>query len=359
MNNKVMVAMSGGVDSSVAAALLKERGYDVIGVTLKLFGNEDIGIEEQTRTCCALSDVEDARRVAFRLDFPHYVFNFGDRFKAQVIKRFVESYLDGRTPNPCIDCNRYIKFDELLNRAVSVGCDFIATGHYAISGYDEKSGRYLLSKSADRSKDQTYVLYNMTQEQLKRTLFPLGRLDKTTVRKMAEEKGLKNADKPDSQDICFVKNGDYASFIEDYTGKQVKSGDFIDKNGNVLGRHKGMIHYTVGQRKGLGLSFGKPMYVVAKDTEKNTVTLGAEEELFSKSLVASDVNLISLERLEAPMKVTAKTRYSQREQPAVIHPMDAGKVFVEFEKPQRAVTPGQAVVFYDGDTVVGGGTIEE
>ncbi|MDP4109899.1 MAG: tRNA 2-thiouridine(34) synthase MnmA [Bacillota bacterium] len=359
MNNKVMVAMSGGVDSSVAAALLIEQGYEIIGATLKLFGNEDIGLEKETRTCCALNDVEDARNVSYRLGFPHYVFNFGDRFKEQVIDRFTESYLCGETPNPCIDCNRFIKFNELLRRAVTVGCDYIATGHYAVSDYDEGTGRYLLKKSADRTKDQTYVLYSLTQEQLKRTLFPLGRLDKAAVRKIAEEKGLKNADKPDSQDICFVKNGDYASFIEGYTGKSALPGDFVDKNGNILGRHRGIISYTIGQRKGLGLSFGKPMYVTAKDTEKNTVTVGPEGELYSKSLTADDVNLISVEELKGPMRITAKTRYSQKEQPGTIYPSRDGGIYLEFDSPQRAVTPGQAVVFYDGETVVGGGTIRQ
>ena len=223
MNSKVMVGMSGGVDSSVAAALLMEQGYDVVGVTLKLFANEDIGLEK-TQTCCALSDVEDARSVAFKLGFPHYVFNFGDKFREKVIARFVESYRNGQTPNPCIDCNRHIKFDELLRRAVAIGCDYIATGHYAVIEYDEKRGRYLLKKSRDRSKDQTYVLYNLTQDQLKRTLFPLGLLDKKTVRKLADEKGLKNADKPDSQDICFVKTAITGLLLKNIQGKMQKAG---------------------------------------------------------------------------------------------------------------------------------------
>lgn len=357
MNKKVMVAMSGGVDSSVAAAMLKEQGYDIIGVTLKLFGNEDIGITDKTKTCCALNDVEDARRVSFKLGFPHYVFNFTDKFKQQVINRFTESYLNAKTPNPCIDCNRYIKFTELLNRASSVDCEYIATGHYAIIEYDENINRYLLKKAKDKTKDQTYVLYNLTQQQLAKILLPLGNLRKSEIRKMAQERELINANKPDSQDICFVKDGDYARFIEEYTNTPSASGNFVDKFGNILGKHKGIIHYTIGQRKGLGLSFSQPMFVLVKDKETNEVVLGPSEDLFSNSLIATDVNLISIEELKMPMDVTAKSRYSQTEQPAVIYPLGNQDILVDFKHPQRAITPGQAVVFYDGDIVVGGGTI--
>lgn len=353
----VMVGMSGGVDSSVAAVLLMDMGYKVCGATLRLFSNEDIGINDKTRTCCSLSDVEDARSVCYKLNLDHYVFNFGEQFKEQVISRFAKSYEDGETPNPCIECNRYIKFSKMLERASLMEQDFIATGHYANIAYDDKSGRYLLKKAKDTKKDQTYMLYTLTQEQLAHTLFPLGNLTKAEIRQIAEERGLINARKPDSQDICFVKDGDYAGFITREWGVSSTEGNFVDSSFNVLGRHNGIINYTIGQRKGLGLSFDAPRYVIDKDKESNTVTLGREEELFSKSLVAKDINFISIESLTEPMCVTAKTRYSQTETPATIFPRENGCVYVEFDQPQRAITKGQAVVFYDGDSVVGGGTI--
>lgn len=354
---KVMVGMSGGVDSSVAAKLLFDEGYDVIGVTLKLFSEEDIVYcDKETRTCCALSDVEDARSVAFKLGFEHLVFNFKDFFKEKVMEPFAESYLAGKTPNPCIECNRHIKFDKMLRRAEELGYEYIATGHYAEVRLDEKTGRYLLIRPSDRSKDQTYVLYSLTQHQLKHTLFPLGNLDKAQVRTIAENAGLVNSRKPDSQDICFVPGGDYADYIEKATGALYPAGDFVDTNGTPIGRHKGIIHYTVGQRKGLGMTFNKPMFVIKKKAADNTVVLGDEADLFSKTLLAEDLNFISIEMLTAPMRVTAKARYSQSEQPAIIEPCGK-RVQVTFDTPQRALTPGQAVVFYDGDIVVGGGTI--
>ncbi|MBR5682356.1 MAG: tRNA 2-thiouridine(34) synthase MnmA [Ruminococcus sp.] len=356
---KVMVGMSGGVDSSVAAMLLRRSGYEVMGVTLKLFSDEDISeAQKEGRTCCALSDVEDARSVAYRLGFEHIVFNFRDNFREHVMKQFADSYLCGRTPNPCIECNRHVKFDKMLRRAQELGYDYIATGHYAVVEYDGKSGRYLLKRSKDRSKDQTYVLYSLTQEQLAHTLFPLGGLEKTQVRELAEEAGLVNSNKPDSQDICFVPDGDYAAFIRRFTGCDTLCGKFVDMDGNVLGEHKGIINYTIGQRKGLGIALGHPAYVVKKDTEANTVTIGNEADLYTKSLIADDFNLISVEKLEEPMGVTAKTRYSQKEQPAVVSYIGNGEYRVEFDEPQRAVTCGQAVVLYDGDVVVGGGTIK-
>ena len=356
---KVMVGMSGGVDSSVAAMLLRRSGYEVMGVTLKLFSDEDISeAQKEGRTCCALSDVEDARSVAYRLGFEHIVFNFRDNFREHVMKQFADSYLCGRTPNPCIECNRHVKFDKMLRRAQELGYDYIATGHYAVVEYDGKSGRYLLKRSKDRSKDQTYVLYSLTQEQLAHTLFPLGGLEKTQVRELAEEAGLVNSNKPDSQDICFVPDGDYAAFIRRFTGCDTLCGKFVDMDGNVLGEHKGIINYTIGQRKGLGIALGHPAYVVKKDTEANTVTIGNEADLYTKSLIADDFNLISVEKLEEPMGVTAKTRYSQKEQPAVVSYIGNGEYRVEFDEPQRAVTSGQAVVLYDGDVVVGGGTIK-
>ena len=357
MGKKVMVAMSGGVDSSVAAALLKEEGFDVRGATLKLFAGED-DAESATRTCCSLSDVEDARRVAHRMGFEHFVFNFKDDFRRCVMDKFVEAYLHGETPNPCIDCNRYIKFSKLLARARLLENEYIATGHYARIEYDAERGRWLLKKAADKSKDQTYVLYAMTQDELAHTLLPLGGLTKSEVRAMAEARGLINARKPDSQDICFVPDGDYAAFIERTTGERAQAGDFIDAQGHVLGRHAGVIRYTIGQRKGLGVTFGEPRYVVAKDAAANTVTLGRHEELFSDTLVAKDVNWIMIESLTAPMQVRAKARYKQPEVEATISPLDGGRVLCRFAEPQRAVARGQAVVFYQGDCVVGGGTIE-
>ena len=351
---KVMVAMSGGVDSSAAAAILKEN-YKVTGVTLRLFTNEDIQLD-RSKTCCSLEDVEDARRVANKLDIDFYVYNFGDRFKECVIDKFNNSYINGLTPNPCIDCNRFIKFDALLKRAELLEQDYIATGHYVRRRYDEKSGRYILLKGIDPSKDQSYVLYGMTQYQLAKTLFPIGELTKPQTRELAEKYGLINANKPDSQDICFVPDGDYAKFIEGYTGEKFPEGDFIDKDGNVLGKHNGIIRYTVGQRKGLGIALGVPAYVVSKDIENNTVTLGSNDDLFTDTAYAYDVNWVSIDRPTEPLRVSARARYNQKEQPATLYPLENGNIKVVFDKPQRASTYGQALVCYDGDILLGGGT---
>lgn len=356
MKLRALIAMSGGVDSSVAAYLMKERGYDCTGVTMKLFYNEDIGASPE-RSCCSLEDVEDARSVARKLHIPYHVFNFSERFEKDVICRFVSAYENGATPNPCIDCNRYIKFDQLLLRARELGYDCIATGHYARIEPDARSGRYLLKKAADADKDQSYVLYALTQEQLAHTQFPLGGMTKPEVRKIAAAQGFLNARKHDSQDICFVPNGDYADFIERHTGRVWLEGDFIDQRGNLLGRHRGVIRYTVGQRRGLGLSFPEPMYVCAIRPSDNTVTLGAESELRSRFLTATDINLISVPSIASPLRVKAKIRYRQTEQWATVVQPDADTLLVEFDEPQRAITKGQAVVLYDGDTVVGGGTI--
>lgn len=355
--SKVLVAMSGGVDSSVAAKLLLDEGHTVTGATIKLYSNEDVGMECRSRTCCALSDIEDARRVALCLGIDYHVFNFTDQFAQQVMDQFAQSYLQGETPNPCIECNKHMKFDLFLKRARLLGYDQMATGHYASSEYDAGSGRWLLKRPGDDRKDQTYVLYGMTQEQLAGTLFPVNRLTKAEIRRIAAESGFSSANKPDSQDICFVKNGDYAAFIEEYTGISMLPGDFVDARGGVLGRHGGIGRYTIGQRKGLGLSFGKPHYVTAKNPEDNTVTLGPEEELFSKRLVVRDLNLIAVEHLTQNLRVTAQTRYHQTEVPATLIPLDETHALVEFDAPQRAVAPGQAAVFYDGPVVVGGGTI--
>lgn len=351
-----MVAMSGGVDSAVAALLTKNEGYETCGITLKLYNNEDVCVSK-SKTCCSLKDVEDARSVAFRLQMPYYVFNFTDNFKKQVIDRFVEIYINGGTPNPCIDCNRFIKFDQLMTRAKILDFDFVVTGHYAKNEYDEVSGRNLLKKGVDITKDQTYVLYSLTQEQLSKTLLPLGGLKKTEVRKIAEENGFVSANKQDSQDICFVQNGSYADFIEDYTNTKSPEGDFIDIHGNKIGRHKGIIYYTIGQRKGLSLSLKEPGFVLSKNVADNTVTVAPEKYLYTKSLVANELNLIAYESLNKPIRVKVKTRYKQKEEPATIEQIDGDKIHVEFDSPQRAITCGQAVVFYDGDVVVGGGTI--
>ena len=352
---KVMVGMSGGVDSSVAAKLLIDSGYDVTGVTLKLFDGGDIS--EDFRTCCSLSDVEDARSVCYRLGIDHFVFNFKEAFRKKVINQFTESYLNGKTPNPCIECNRHIKFDKMLRRAEELGFDYIATGHYAERVYDYKTNRYILKRPKDRSKDQTYVLYGLTQYQLSKTLFPLGEYEKSDIRRIAEAAGLINSRKPDSQDICFVPDGDYASFIKKNTGAEIKEGNFISADGDVIGRHKGIINYTIGQRRGIGISIGKPAYVTDKNALENTVTIGDESNLYKSEITAYDVNLISLDSISDEMRVTAKVRYSRNEQAAVVIPSGNGEVLVKFDEPQRAPASGQAVVFYDGDGVIGGGTI--
>ena len=346
--------MSGGVDSSVAAYLMKQRGFDCIGVTMKLFSNEEIGCS-RAKTCCSLEDVEDARSVAYRLGIPYYVFNFTEDFGRQVIDRFVAAYENGATPNPCIDCNRYLKFERLYRRASELGCDRVATGHYA--RIEKQGGRYLLKKASDESKDQSYVLYTMTQEQLAHTAFPCGALSKTQTRQIAEEQGFLNAEKPDSQDICFVPDGDYAAFIRRYTGKCYPDGPFVTTQGTIVGRHRGIIHYTVGQRKGLGVSSDRPLYVQSIDAAKNTVVLGEDRELFGTELNAVNFNWIAFETPPDVLRAKAKIRYRHREQWATVEVTGKNTVHLVFDAPQRAVTRGQAVVLYDGDTVLGGGEI--
>ncbi len=348
--------MSGGVDSSMTAYLVKKEGYEPMGVNCHFFDNDDAFIKE--KTCCSLEDSFDARDVAYKLGIPFYVFNFKDEFREKVIGKFVDTYINGATPNPCIDCNKYLKFGKLLNRAFELGYDYVATGHYAVNEFDENSGRFLLRKGVDETKDQSYVLYNLTQAQLQHILFPLGKYRKSEIREMAQELGFVNAKKHDSQDICFVPDGDYASFIENHLGKHFESGDFVDRNGKVLGTHKGIIRYTIGQRRGLGLALPAPLYVFEKDLINNRVILSPEADLFSKSLDAKDINLITCDRLDSSIRVKAKVRYKQQEQWATVTQTDENHFHVEFDFPQRAFAKGQAVVLYQDDYVVGGGTIE-
>ncbi|MCL2200502.1 MAG: tRNA 2-thiouridine(34) synthase MnmA [Oscillospiraceae bacterium] len=345
--DKVLIAMSGGVDSSVAAWVLKNQGYECTGAMMKLFDGES--------GCCSYADADDARAVAHKMGMPFYVFNFTQPFYEHVIERFVSAYQSGCTPNPCIDCNRFLKFDRFLKRAADIECRYIATGHYA--QIEEAGGRFLLKKGADKTKDQSYALYTMTQDELSRTLFPLGGMAKAEVRGIAEAQGFINANKPDSQDICFAPDGDYAGFIERHTGKPSSRGAFTDIEGKVIGEHKGIIHYTVGQRRGLGLSAKDPLYVCEVLPKTNTVVVGPNERLFGTVLTAEDINLIAAKRLDVPIRVKAKIRYRHEEQPAMVWQTGDDALRVEFDEPQRAITKGQAVVLYDGDTVVGGGVI--
>ena len=354
-NKKVMIGMSGGVDSSVAAFLLQKESLEVIGATMKLYNNEDIDFVSE-KTCCSLDDVLDAKSVCARLGIRHYTLNMTDDFKKEVIERFISAYQNGFTPNPCIDCNRYMKFSKMLHKAQELDIDYVATGHYA--RIERQGDRYILKKAIDLSKDQSYVLYSLTQEQLKVTKFPLGNYTKQQVREIAEENGFVNARKHESQDICFVPDGDYSKFIEYYTGKTYPCGDFVDMNGKRLGEHKGIIRYTIGQRRGLGLALPASMYVVEKDVDNNKVILGFNDDLFKKEVNVKNISFTACEGLDKPERLCAKIRYNQKEQPATVTQTDENHFTIVFDEPQRAITKGQAAVLYDGDTVVGGGTIE-
>lgn len=353
--SKVVVAMSGGVDSSVAAMLIKKIGYDCMGVTMKLYDKNICNADNAA--CGSTDDIDDAKMVCGQLGIEHEVCNFTDNFADEVIRRFIDTYESGGTPNPCVDCNRHIKFKRLYRYAEELGAEFIATGHYARVEYSEEHDRYLLKKAVNTSKDQSYVLYSLTQEQLSHTLFPLGELSKDEVRHLAEESGFANADKRDSQDICFVPDGDYAAFIERYTNKKYPKGNFVDTNGNILGEHNGIIRYTIGQRKGLGLALPEPMYVCRKSVQDNTVTLSTNAELYTSKAEACDMNLISCDRLDGDVRIKARIRYNQKEEWATVRQTGEDTFEAEFDQPQRAPAKGQSIVLYDGDTVVGGGKI--
>ncbi len=385
----VLVAMSGGVDSSVAALLLGEAGYALTGATMKLFGGEVLP-EGADSACCSLDDVEDARAVCRRLGIPHYTFNFGELFGAQVIDRFCDAYLSGATPNPCIDCNRYLKFEALQRRRRELGLGYVATGHYARRAFDEATGRWQLLRGRDGTKDQSYVLYHLTQDYLAHMLFPLGELTKADVRRLARENGFVTAEKSESQDICFVPDGDHVGFIERRLGRRgvlgagqpagassasgalsqgeengtsdgsvaaFQPGEIVDLSGRVLGRHRGLIHYTIGQRKGIGVAAAEPLYVFAKDVRANRLIVGFKDDILVRGVVADDINLIAVATLEGPRRVQVKTHYRQVPLPATVEQVAEGELAVTFDDPQRAAAPGQAVVLYDGDIVIGGGTI--
>ena len=348
--------MSGGVDSSVAAYLLKEQGYDVIGVTMQIW-QEDKEYEEREGGCCSLSAVDDARRVADKIGIPFYVLNFRDSFKKNVIDYFIDEYMEGKTPNPCIACNKYLKFDELLKKAQGIGADYIATGHYA--KIEEHNGRYILVKSDDDKKDQTYALYNMTQEQLAHTLMPCGEYTKDRIREIAKEIGLDVHNKKDSEEICFISDNNHGKYISEAMPGKVKQGNFVDKDGNILGKHKGIVYYTIGQRKGLGLAMGRPVFVTDINPLTNEVVVGAEEDIFKTDLICKDINFIAFDNLDKSLELKAKIRYSAKPATATITPLENGKVRVSFKEKQRAITKGQSVVMYQGDKVVGGGIIDK
>ncbi|WP_347707511.1 tRNA 2-thiouridine(34) synthase MnmA [Clostridium sp. cel8] len=355
MKKKVVIGMSGGVDSSVAAYLLKKQGYDVVGVTMQIWQDDEY-YEGMESGCCSLSAVDDARMVADKLDIPYYVMNFKEEFKKNVIDYFISEYTKGRTPNPCIACNKFIKFDELLKKSMALGADYVATGHYAIC--DKVNNRYVLKKSQDDRKDQTYALYGLNQYQLAHTLMPCGEYKKTEIREIAKKIGLSVHNKRDSEEICFIPDNNHGAYINRKLNGKLGEGNFVDKNGNVLGKHKGIFYYTIGQRKGLGISFGTPKYVIDINPLNNTVVLGDERDLFKDEFIVNDINFMPFETLDKPIDVQCKIRYSAKPKEALVSPYKDGKVKVKFKEPQRAITKGQSAVFYDGNTMVGGGIID-
>jgi len=356
----VVVAMSGGVDSSVAAALLHRQGYNVIGITLQLWEFAEVGGNVVRETaCCSLEMMNDARAVCARLGIPHFVLDFRKKFEAEVVNYFVQEYLDGRTPNPCILCNARVKWGALLHRARELGADYLATGHYARVGYDAPRGRYVLRQGTDPSKDQSYALWALSQEQLAHTLLPLGEMRKSDVRKLAAEWGLKTAHKVESQELCFIADNDYRRFLRERTDGTLRPGEIVTTDGRVVGTHQGYPAYTVGQRKGLGVAMGKPVYVIRIEPQTNRIVIGERDELLSQGLLARQLNWIAIDELREPMQVTARIRYNDEGVPATVNPMAEGAVWVHFRSPRPAVTPGQSVVFYDGEVVVGGAVIAE
>lgn len=352
MKKRILVAMSGGVDSSTVAAILKKEGHEVIGVTMQLW---DYGDGEGG--CCSADDVRDARMVAEEIGIPHYVVNYMDVFKKYIVEDFINKYLSGRTPNPCVLCNQFMKFNFLLRRAMELGADYLATGHYARVETDEE-GRFYLCKALDESKDQSYFLFALTQNELKRLIFPLGSMTKSEVRNIAKNMNIKVANKPDSQDVCFITGGDYREFLKDHAEAKNGKGEIVNTNGNVLGNHDGVFSFTVGQRRGLGISKGKPLYVIKVDPESNKVVVGEENDISRTTLMASDVIWIN-ESPSDEIRVKTRIRYRHRESDSVVRMRSDGEALVEFKDPQRAITPGQAVVFYEADRVLGGGWIKE
>ena len=357
---KVVMAMSGGVDSSVAAALLKEERYDVIGVTMNLFSlPPEYCRSENLRSCCGWKAVEDANRVASILGITHYVADLRADFEEKVITDFCEQYARGRTPNPCIRCNQYVKFESLMARAEKLGADFLATGHHARVEYDAQKRRYLLKKGKDREKDQSYFLYPLSQKQLSRTLFPVGNFTKKEVREKARKMGLPVAQRTESQEICFIPDKNYAGFLQERIPQAFQSGPVVDIEGHIIGQHRGVARYTIGQRRGMGIAASHPLYVIKIHHDKNKIVVGSNEKLYHRNLLASQIHLVSSKKITQPLTVKAKIRYKHKEAKAIVKPVEKDRARVEFEKPQRAITPGQSVVFYDGDVVVGGGIIEE